>query len=168
MKQRREVLLALLAVGAAPLGGCGFALRGSGDLPAELRHPYIQTPKQSAFLRRELRQQLTLRGATVVDTAAAASAVLRILEDDSGQRILSVTTTGGPEEFEVYSVVRFELTVDGKRTHGPTTLTLRRDYTFNKNDVLGKRREYETLRDALARAMAGLIIRRIAVAPTAA
>lgn len=157
-------ILLLLALGTL-LAGCGFALRGSGELPPSLARTYIETDREGASLAREIERQLKVSGAQRVLAAEDSSAILKISENDAGQRILSVTTTGGPEEYEVYHVVRFEVDVGGRRVFGPQELTLTRDYTFDKTDVLGKRHEYDTLRESLRKDMASLILRRLSLAP---
>jgi len=146
--------------------GCGFALRGNDSMPASLSRVYVQAANQSQPLVRELDRQMKIAGAAVTKNAGEATATLRLLEDDSGERVLSLATTGGPEELEAYHIVSFELVRDGRRVYGPDRITLRRDYTFNKNDVLGKRREYATLRDALRRDIVALMLRRLALAPS--
>jgi len=147
------------------LNGCGFSLRGTDSIPAALAQTYVRAGNQSMPLVRELDRQLRIAGGGTTRDADVATAFLRILDDDSGERVLSLATTGGPEELEVYHIVTFELMRDGTRVYGPDTLTLRRDYTFDKNDVLGKRRESETLRDALRRAIVALMLRRLALSP---
>ena len=92
---------------------------------------------------------------------------MRVSEIDSGQRVLSVSTTGGPEEYEVFYRARLEIFRDGQRVLGPQTFTLTRDYTFDKRDVLGKRREFDQIRDALADELAALLVRRALLAPDA-
>ncbi len=157
--------LSYVLVLAGLLAGCGFALRGSDTLPSSLATTFIEAPRDGGRLVRELERQLRVAGARRVASMDEASAVLRIIENDTGQRILSVTTTGGPEEYEVYHIVRFEVAVDGERVFGPQELSLTRDYTFDKNDVLGKRQEYDTLSRALRTDMASLILRRLSFAP---
>ncbi|MFK7887114.1 MAG: LPS assembly lipoprotein LptE [Gammaproteobacteria bacterium] len=150
---------------ASLLVACGFSLRGTDSMPPALAQTFVQASNQSMPLVRELDRQLTIAGGAVTKVAAGATATLRILEDDSGERVLSLATTGGPEELEAYHIVSFELVQDGRRVYGPDKLTLRRDYTFDKNDVLGKRRESETLRQQLRRDIVALLLRRLTLAP---
>lgn len=146
-------------------GGCGFALRGSASMPQSLQRTHVQAGNESAALVREIARQLAVTGGTIAGNVRDASATLVIVDNESGQRVLSLTTTGGPEEYEVFHIVRFELVIDGKRIYGPETVTLTRDYTFNKNDILGKRREYDTLRQALQKDIVSLMLRRLSLAP---
>ncbi len=166
-QSRTRILVTLLAglLCLSQLSACGFALRGAESMPAALKQTYVQASNRSTPLVREIDRQMKIAGASVVGSTQDATSTLRIVTDDSGERVLSLATTGGPEELELYHIVTFELVQDGQRIYGPDTLTLRRDYTFDKNDVLGKRRESRTLSDALRRDMVALILRRLALAP---
>ena len=157
--------IAVVTVAALLFGGCGFALRGTTALPPALAMTYVKADPRSLPLVREIDRQLGIANAEVTSRAGDATATLRIIEDDSGERVLSLATTGGPEELEAYHIVTFELWRDGTRVYGPDTLTLRRDYTFDKNDVLGKRREYQTLQRSLRQNIVSMMIRRLAISP---
>lgn len=158
-----RLLLALLV--AALIAGCGFTLRGADALPAALKVTYVQADQRSTPLLREFDRQLQIAGGERTPRVSEATATLRILNDDSGERVLSLATTGGPEELEAYHILEFELWQGGERIYGPDTITLRRDYTFNKNDVLGKRREFQTLQTSLRQNIVSMMIRRLAIAP---
>ena len=147
------------------LCSCGFSLRGTDALPASLAQTYVQAENKSAPLVREFERQLKIAGGGTTRDSSIATTLLRIIDDDSGERVLSLGRTGGPEELEVYHIVTFELMRDGTRVYGPETLTLRRDFTFDINDVLGKRRESDTLRKALRRNMVALMLRRLSLSP---
>ncbi|MEM6639571.1 MAG: LPS assembly lipoprotein LptE [Pseudomonadota bacterium] len=149
----------------AAISGCGFSLRAASSLPASLKVMHIVAEPRSRALVREFERQLDIAGGRRSASSGDATATLRILEDDSGERVLSLATTGGPEELEAYHIVRFELWRDDDRIYGPDSLTLRRDYTFDKNDVLGKRREFETLQTSLRQNIVTRMLRRLSLAP---
>ncbi|MEO1575968.1 MAG: LPS assembly lipoprotein LptE [Pseudomonadota bacterium] len=162
--RRHSLLMALVCLSV--LAGCGFTLRGSDALPSALKITYVQANQRSTPLLREFDRQLQIAGGVRTPRVSEATATLRILTDDSGERVLSLATTGGPEELEAFHVLEFELWQNGERIYGPDTITLRRDYTFNKNDVLGKRREFQTLQLSLRQNIVAMMIRRLAIAPS--
>lgn len=163
--RRLAIIVTLVVLASSWLGGCGFALRGSNALPPSLQVTYVQANQRSTPLLRELERQLNIAGGELTQRVSEATATLRILEDDSGERVLSLATTGGPEELEAFHILRFEVWRDGERVYGPDTLTLRRDYTFDKNDVLGKRREFATLQLSLRQNIVSMMIRRLSLSP---
>ena len=69
----------------------------------------IQAPDRRAPLPRLLAVALENAGVSVADSADDSAALLRIIDESTGQRVLSVTTTGGPEEIEVVHRVRYEV-----------------------------------------------------------
>ncbi len=156
MKFLQNSLISLLLLA---LTGCGFQLRGANALPAEMSRVHIQG-NQSTELYQALRRALLMRNVAVVSTSTESTAQLILLEEDHGQRILSVTATDGPEEYEVFQTVTFSLSLNDTPSIESQRLTLTRDYTFDKDDILGKRHEFESLRSALAVEMAQAILRR--------
>lgn len=157
----RGLIVAVLAVAVA---GCGFSLRKAGTLPASMAVVQVEVGPDDLRLTKALEAQLIAQGARLAAVGESAITAFRVTQADSGQRVLSVSTTGGPEEYEVFYRARLELTENGERTFGPDVFTLTRDYTFDKLDVLGKRREFEQIRNALADEMASLLVRRAVLA----
>jgi LPS-assembly lipoprotein len=155
--------------GAAALGaalclaaGCGFRLQGgAGALPPVTAQTYLETENRYSDFYASLRDALRDRGATIVESRQDASAVLRILEDDSGQRILSVSARNVPREYEVFYLVTFSLEADGGELLAPESLIVTRSYTYDETQVLGKSAEENELRLSLARDLAMRVLRRM-------
>jgi LPS-assembly lipoprotein len=161
----RQPILAsrfLLIVVALSLASCGWRLQGSARLPALLASAYIDTKDPYSEFNRALRESLTASGATVVEDRALATAVVRIRRDVSGQRVLSVSARNTPEEYQVYYAVEYSVDGNGQELIAPDTLEMTRDYSYDETAVLAKQREQAILREALARDIAGLIVRRLA------
>ena len=104
---------------------------------------------------------LRLRGSEIVASRGDADAVLRITEDTTGQRVLSVSARNIPREFEVFYVVTFSLQVDGEPVIEPESLIMTREYTYDETQVLGKAAEEIILRQSLADDLARQVMRRI-------
>ena len=67
----------LLAAGVlAGLAGCGFQLRGSAALPAEMAVTYIQSTQPFSSLVTDFGAALTARGVSVTEQRSAATAIL--------------------------------------------------------------------------------------------
>jgi len=144
------------------LSSCGWRLQGANQLPELLATAYVETKDPYTDFNRALRESLTASGAKVVEDRALASAIVRIRRDESGQRVLSVSARNTPEEFEVYYIVEYSVDGNGQELIAPDTLSLGRDYSYDERAVLAKQREQAVLREALARDIAGLIVRRLA------
>lgn len=150
---RLPAALALLSLAA-----CGFQLRGQGALPPSMQATHLSVPADAAGLGRELERLLRLNNIAVTGPDAAG-ALLEIQAARMNRSILSVGPTARAREFALEYTVTFRLTrPSGENIQPSRTLSLRRDYTFDENQVLGTTAEEELLRDELVRQMAGRIL----------
>lgn len=148
----------------AVLSACGFRLQGTAELPEQMQRTWIAWPaSSSAGLRRGLPRSLATAGVLIVDTPDQATAVLEIIENQYGERVLSVSANNIPEELEVFHSVTFELRAGETTLFPRETITLTRDYTFDETAVLAKYREGELIADALVSDVVQQIRRRLAV-----
>jgi LPS-assembly lipoprotein len=152
----------LFAIGLFVLAGCGFHLRGPQPLAFSTIH--IGAGQYSP-LGVALRRQVALSGSTKVEEdPAKAETKLVILANQRSREILSLTATGRVREYELTQLIRFSLVdTQGKELLVPTSLTVRREYTFDDEQVLGKEQEelllFEDMQNDLVRQM----MRRLAV-----
>ncbi len=123
---------------------------------------YVQPQDRYSLVVRGLEQALEASGARVTDKADEATARVVLLQDDSGQRLLSVSPQNQPLEYEVYYSVRFEVIGRDGRLLEPQVLNFTRDYTYDTTQVIGKARESEYIRQALADEIVDTILRRLA------
>lgn len=158
MKRIRVLLLSLVS---ACVGSCGFQLEGAGTLPAAMSKTYLDTASPNTEFFGSLRSALRLRGSELVATRQDAGAVLSISEDDTGQRVLSVSARNIPREYEIYYSVTIALQAGGEQLMEPESLIVTRNYTYDETQVLGKGEEERVLRRALADDLARRVLRRI-------
>ncbi len=144
--------------------GCGFHLQGGvGTLPPETAQTFLDTENPYSEFYTSIREALRSSGADVVESRQDASTVLRIIEDDSGQRVLSVSARNVPREYEVFYLVTFSVEANGSEMRAPESLVVTRSYTYDETVVLGKSAEEEELRRSLARDLAMRVLRRISL-----
>ncbi len=158
MKRIRVLTLALFGTW---IGGCGFQLEGTGALPAAMSKTYLDTTAPNTEFFGSLRSALRLRGSELVSSRQDADAVLSISEDDTGQRVLSVSARNIPREYEIYYSVTIALQAGGEQLLEPESLIVTRNYTYDETQVLGKGEEERVLRRALADDLARRVLRRI-------
>jgi LPS-assembly lipoprotein len=150
------LLLVLLLVTA-----CGFQPRGRSSLPASLQTIYVQTNDRYSPFYQELTTRLRASGVRLGGDPDTADAVVRISRDNTGQRVLAVSTRNVPAEYDVFYTVSYEIWMNGAAVFEPQTLTLTRDYTYDATQVLGKSREEGVIRKALAADLARLVTQRL-------
>lgn len=162
-ERTRHALTALLLVTTAMLvAGCGFQFRGATDFPPQMTVIHIAATDRYSPFYRELVTVLRRSDVTLTDDPTKARTILRILTDDTGRRLLSVTARNVPAEYEVYYRVRFAVDVDGAEVVPLEQLALTRDFAFDETQVLGKAGEEEIIRKAIASDLVGLVTRRLA------
>jgi LPS-assembly lipoprotein len=154
--------LALAAVLALLAAGCGWRMQGTSRLPEVMSATYVDTTDRYTDFNRMLRESLEASGARVVNDRVQASAIVRIRKDNSGQRVLSVSARNTPEEYEVFYAIEYSVESPTGELLAPQRLELTRDYSYDTTAVLAKQREQSMLREALARDLAGLVVRRLA------
>ena len=111
---------------------------------------YIETADRYSLFYRRLSDGFRHAGVDIVDSPADATATFAILSDETGQRVLSVSARNVPREFEVYYTILYELRTPDSSLLTQRTQTLTRDYTWDETLVLGKEREEQLLREAIA------------------
>jgi LPS-assembly lipoprotein len=146
---------------AALLSGCGFHLRGDVRYPPGMAVTYIEAADRYTPFYQGLKIALRDGGVRVTTDPNAAGAVIRVLHDETGQRVLSVSARNTPTEYDVFYMVRYALDIGGREALPPQTLTLTRDYTYDEMLVLGKSSEEQTIRRAIADDLVGLVTRRL-------
>jgi len=155
----------LLAGLTALLGGCGFHLRGSDALPEAMRVTFISSFAPYSTLVDDFATALEAHGAKVTKQRDAATAVLRILEDKTDTRVLSVNTQGKVLEYDIRQTIRFKVETPAKAVLVPEqTVSMNRDYLYSSTDVLGKQRESKVVRASLQRNIVNLAMLRITAA----
>ena len=157
-RARAAVPLGMLA---GALAGCGFQLQGAGVLPEAVATTYLEAPQRYTEFHSRLADALAARGVELAESRDDAGAVLRILEDTTGQRVLSVSARNTPQEYEVFYAVGFSLEADGSSLIDNEFLVATRSYSYDPTQVLGMSAEEQVLREALAEDLARRVLRRI-------
>ena len=156
----RTVVLIVVFMSMAT--ACGWRMQGTARLPEVMSATYIDTEDRYTDFNRVLRESLEASGVRLVSNRHDASAIVKVRKDTSGQRVLSVSARNTPEEYEVFYTVEYSVESQTGELIGPQTLELTRDYSYDTTAVLAKQREQAILREALARDLAGLVVRRLA------
>lgn len=153
MSRILSLCLLLLALGA-----CGFQLRSAPTVPAEMTRTYIDTNDRHSLFYRRLNRALEAAGVNVVENPADATATFSILSDETDQRVLSVSARNVPREYEVYYSIYYQVRSGEKALLEPQLQTATRDYTWDETQVLGKTREEDLLREAIAEDLVRIVL----------
>jgi len=134
----------LLALSCLALGACGFQLRGAAPLPFDSL--YVQAPASSVFAT-QLKRAISTGGQTrVLEDQKDAQVTLQVLEELREKSILSLSVGGRVREFELRYRVSYRVyDKDRKELAAPGEITLRRELSYNDQDVLAKEAEESLL-----------------------
>lgn len=162
LTRRRALGWALTAGAAGLLGGCGFRLRGSSQTALPFQSIYLGFPDNSP-LGTELRRYIEANGTRVVKVPQDAEALLDVLAESREKAILSLNSAGRVREYSLYYKFSFRVRDQaGKILLAPTTITLKRDVSFNESQVLSKESEEASLYRDMQSDLVQQILRRLA------
>jgi LPS-assembly lipoprotein len=140
--------------------GCGFHMRSQYAVSEGVGVTYVDGNPRSQIvigLKRSLRSSET----RIVTQKDEATAIVRVFDEGTGRRVLSVGSGGDVTEYEVYYTVSFQLVYPGEDPPPAQTLRLTRGYVFDSEGVLGSGEEEQTLRDEMRRDLVRLIMQRL-------
>ncbi len=161
MTTRRSVL----ALGLAPMAGCGFELRRAPEL-------HFRTLALAGFAPRspladDLRMNINASKTTqVVDSTAQAQVVLEALADAREKSVVASTAAGQVRELQLRARLRFRLrTPGGKELIPATEIALSRDLSYSETAALAKEQEETFLYRAMQSDIVAQVMRRLAAVP---
>ncbi len=152
--------LAVWLIAGILISGCGFHLRGKIPLSESLSLVAVESSDNS--LRQEMIEALEGAGASVVEDAAAARAVLKLHDIKYERNVRTLDTRGKVNGYRLIYSVRYTVTgQDGAELRKSTPLRLERDFNFDSNQLLQTENEERVLREDMIRDMAQRIIRQL-------
>jgi LPS-assembly lipoprotein len=152
----------LVLLAAALLSACGFHLRGSGSTAAlPFKTIYVTNPDSPLGV--ELRRNIISSGTAVVTDPKTAQAIIDLGAEAKDRTVLSLNSQGRVREYTLSYRVTFRVK-DPKENEllGTTDIYLRRNLSFNENQVLAKESEEATLYRDMQSDMVQQILRRVA------
>lgn len=159
----RVVLNSFVGMLMLLLAGCGFQLRGEASVPDALKTLYIQgVNTQQDVFGLELKRALVRNGIRVVEEYEEGAALFTVLENRYQRHVLSVGSDAKVREFELETWVVYQITDEnGKVIGDKQRVEARRDYQFDRTQILAMDEQERVLRDDLNKQMVQSIIRRL-------
>jgi LPS-assembly lipoprotein len=141
------------------LGACGFHLQGHTPLPAVVKTPYVEAPDRQSDFVASLRHELLSNGAQLMPEKGKSSAVISVLQDQMVRRVVSVSASNQPNQYEITYTVRVSVTAGEKDLLPAQDVIETRTYSFSEPLLLAKGHEEDVLREDMARALADRVMR---------
>lgn len=160
-QRRRGLTPSCLCLLVLMLSACGFQVRGIGNFPSGMAAVYVDTANRHSPFYSELTTRIRSSELELKKERGDADTVIRILNDETGRRPLTVSARNVPREFEVFYLVNYSVAIKDEEVLSEQRLVLTRNYTYDETEVLGKAREEELLRRALATDLVGLLVQQV-------
>ena len=145
------------------VGGCGFQLRGKGQLPLEMQQTRLVIDDEYSVLARRVRVLLEQAGVQFV-TAGQETAILEIPQNEVLTEVLTIGDNARVREYRISHTVRFRLTApDGSELVPLQTIRQSREISFDEQQILAVSREQEYVKQDLAETLSRLLVSRLEV-----
>ena len=144
------------------LGGCGFHLQGRQTLSPVLAAAYLDPVDAQSDFYLGLRGALRASGSRIQEAAVAGAATIRIIDDGTSERVLTVSARNVQTAYQLIYKVTIAVSSGGRELIPPEEHTVSREYSFDAAALLAKEREKEVLSAALADDLVTIVMRRLA------
>jgi LPS-assembly lipoprotein len=144
------------------LSACGWHLRGSIVLPANIESVYIDNRASNRELEDDLINLLQSNGVALSQSAANTDLMIVILDFNQRRRVNSVNSNTIVSEYELISEAEYEIKdAAGVLLLEPDVIQLSRIYTFDQNAVVSAAEEAQLIQQELRLELAQQIVRRL-------
>jgi len=152
---------ALTPIVVMTITACGFHVRGTSNFPQGMTAVYIDAANRHSPFYSALTTRIRSSDLELKKYSSDADTIIRVLNEETGQRPLTVSARNVPREYEVFYIVDYAVQINGEDALAPQQLILTRNYTWDETEVLGKAREEEVLRRAIATDLVGLLVQQV-------
>ena len=155
--------LCLLVAATLLLTACGFQLRGA--YPLAFDSIYLGMPETGEMHARLKRSIMAGSKVDVASSREAAQVMLQVLTDRQAKNILSLSAAGRVSEYQLVRTFSFRLVdADNREWLSPGQITVRRDISYNDDQVLSKESEETLLWRDMQNDLIQQILRRLSAA----
>lgn len=158
------LIFSFMLVCITALNSCGFKFRGAQTFPVDYKYALIQGTAEFSPLGKLLKQYIGSAGLNLTTSMSVADMVLLVKRDEFNRRVLSVTTSGGANEYELtYDLVMQASDRQGKVLADNMTVKMVRNYNFDPNNVLAKSDEESTLKTRMQQLAVQQVLRQLSI-----
>ncbi|MDO9267972.1 MAG: LPS assembly lipoprotein LptE [Methylobacter sp.] len=153
---------AVILVMALLLSACGYHLRGAFELPANMKNVYVEGG--SGPLREQFSQVMRTSSGQLAGSRKDAGIVIKILSEDFNRRVLSLSTRGKSNEFELEYRLDYEFANAGDALLMPRqSVEIRREYYNDQQFMIAKDNEEAVIRNEMYQQAVHTIVNRARV-----
>lgn len=144
------------------LSACGYHLRGAFELPATMKNIYVEGG--SGALREQLKQVMKSSSGQLADSRKGAGIVIKIFNEDFNRRVLSLSTRGKSNEFELNYRLDYEFAnAEDAPLMERQSVDVRREYYNDQQFMIAKDQEEAVIRNEMYQQAVHTIVNRARV-----
>ncbi|MGR9013917.1 MAG: LPS-assembly lipoprotein LptE [Gammaproteobacteria bacterium] len=153
---------AVVFVMALLLSACGYHLRGAFQLPENMKNIYVEGG--SGALREQFSQVLKSSSGQLAGSRKGAGIVIKIFNETFNRRVLSLSSRGKSNEFELDYRLEYELAnANDTLLLERQAVDIRRDYYNDQQFVIAKDSEEAGIRNEMYEQAVHTIVNRARV-----
>lgn len=144
------------------LSACSYHLRGTLELPENMKNVYVEG--SSPQLLDQFKQSIKSSSAKLANSRAGAGIVIKIFNEEFNRRVLSLSSRGKSNEFELYYRLDYEF---AKANDAPLmerqSVEIRREYYNDQQFVIAKDNEEAAIQNEMYQQAVQTIVNRARV-----
>jgi len=156
---KKSVILTL----ALSLSACGYHLRGALQLPANLKNVYLEGGSEE--LRGQFKRAMEISSVPLAKSPETAGMIVKIFEEDSQRRVLSLNSGGTANDFELGYRFDYEIVDSKNKVLSPRQpVEIKREYYNDQLAIIAKDNEELVIRNEMYQQAVRTIVNRARVA----
>ena len=156
---KKSVILGM----ALLLSACGYHLRGALELPDGLKNVYLVGG--SGQLQEQFNSAMKTSSVGIASSPETAGIIVRIFNEDNQRRVLSLSSTGTANDFELEYRFDYELVDSKNKVLMPRqSVEIKREYYNDQVAVIAKGNEEIVIRNEMYQQAVRSIVNRARVA----
>ena len=139
---KKKLLIIVYCLMVLTQVACGFRLRGTSELPPQMKQVFVYGIAPSSEFSRILNDTLLPSGGRISEDRLGAGVVLHVIDERHDKREISLSNRGKANEYELYYELTFELhNAAGAVILPRQTVEVVRDYFNPQIEVIAKSEE---------------------------